>query len=425
MINGNDLIEFLKDKYNVHGSLAQYEVDGRPQVFINHPDLIQEVLVKKSKIYHKSDFYAELKNVIGNGLLSVEDGLDWLRKRRLSQPAFNRNKINSFATEIDHVAQEMVESWKQAPEGVVQAHDEFIKITLEVVCRVVLGFTTTSESDVVLKNFPYILKFISIRLFHPTPLSLDHDTPSILKFKKCLAALDDIVKKHIEEKLEMKANGTLEGDDLVTSLLNQDSEETPMEFKELRDQVMTQFLAGHETSATSITYTAYFLAKYPNLQEQLYEHCLQDKNWWEYSELLNFIYESLRLYPSIPLIDKMAMQDDVLNGVKIEKGTHVTISPLILHRTEEFWEDADLFKADRFKDFHLRKNRFLYIPFSEGPRICIGSQLALMEMVLIIRKILINFKLSLNENSDPSYVVAISLRAKGGMPLNIEQRNTA
>ncbi len=427
MIYSNALIDFLSRQYEENGSISKYEVDGELHFFINSPELIQQVLQKKHKVYHKSDFYKELRHVIGNGLLTVTGGDDWLWQRRMTQPSFNRHKINDFAQDIEGLSLELVENWKRSlkTSDTIQVHNEFVKITLAVICRTLLGIKATDEAKIIIDNFPFILKFISVRVFHPNPLDLSQDTPGNKKFKSSMAALEEIVVRYIDEKLAQKKIGFVEGDDLLASLIQEVDEETgkPLEYKEIRDHVMTQFLAGHETTVTSLAYIVYHLAKYPDWQNKLWEECKEEKDWWEYEGVLHFIYESLRLYPPIPLIGKVATRDDSLGGYHIPKGAYVTLSPLILHRTPKYWENSEEFDPARFEHFDLRSNKFLYIPFSTGPRVCIGMQLALMEMVIIIKNILRSFKLTINDKTDPTYLIALSLRARGGMSLNLELRD--
>lgn len=427
MIYSNDLIDFLKKKYELDGAISKYELDGKPQVFVNHPDLIQEVLQKKQRYFMKSDFYDELKHAIGDSLFTVAGGDHWLWQRRMIQPSFSKTNINAFQEDIDALASEFVATWKERNFKTqnIRIHDEFVRITLEVICRTLLGIVTTDESDIVLDNFPYILKFLGVRVFHPSPLPLDSDTPSIQRFKRSLAALDEIVAKYINDKLEKQSRNILVSDDLLTALLLQENKdgEKKLSFNEIRDHVMTQFLAGHETTATSLAYAAYFLAIHPDLQEKLASESRLEKNWWEYTNLLNFIYETLRFYPPISFMGRVAIEDVMLGNLLVKKNTSVIFSPMVIHHTSDYWEDPESFKPERFESFDFKEQKFKYLPFSEGPRVCIGRQLALMEMVLIIKNILKSYRIKPNEKTSPSYLIALTLRPKEGMPLDIERRD--
>jgi cytochrome P450 len=406
--------------------LSTFRFAHLPMVFLSHPETIKHVLQTNNKNYKKGIEYEHLKPVLGEGLLTSE-GDFWLRQRRLAQPAFHRDKIAHFSNQMVDCTNGILNGWKN--KKVVDVHSEMMHLALDIVGKTLLSTNVLDEANEVEKALSVSIEESYHRVQALVNLPLWLPVPRHLRYNKSRDSLDKIVAKIINDrrKSDQRYN------DLLEMLMDVQDEDTgeKMSDKQLRDEIMTIFLAGHETTANALTWGLYLLSQNPEVEKKYFEEIdrvlgnrtpsLEDLRNLPY--LTQIIHEILRLYPPAWILGRTALEDDIIEGQKIKKGNNIIISPYQMHRSKDFWENPNDFIPDRFtpekmKDMH----KFLYFPFGGGPRFCIGNNFALMEMQLIFAMIGQKYKLTLQTGFEVEPDPLITLRPKFGMKMNLSPR---
>lgn len=395
----------------------------RKAVFLGHPDLIEEMLVDKARLFQKSSLLKLLRPLLGEGLL-LSEGSFWLRQRRLMQPAFHRERIASYGETMVRLTQDAIASWK--PGESRDLHAEMMEITRRIVTRCLFGSDTSGEGatqsiEVIFKDFERRRRSFGLL---PSFLSLGR-----WRLTKALRHLDRLVYGLIENSRRRSP-----GEDLLSLLLQvQDEAGSRMTDRQLRDEVMTLFLAGHETTAVALSWTWYLLAQNPAADARLAQELAAvlggrpptagDFPQLSYTQMV--VSEAMRLYPPGFMLAREAVADTELAGRPIKKGTLLLTSPWAMHRSERFFDDPLSFRPERWSgDLAKRLPRFAYFPFGGGPRLCIGNSFALMEAVLVTATIAQKFSVRL----DPPPGVRITpmpyvtLRPEPGLPVRLQRR---
>jgi len=399
-------------------------------IYLSAPEHIKHVLQTNNKNYLKGSNYRFLRMFLGRGLLTNE-GESWLLHRRLAQPAFHRKPISSFAKTMSSYTIEMAEQWKadKRLNQPIDVHKEMMAVTLRIVGQTLMSKDLNVSAAEIGVSLGILIENIYVRVHEVIHWPLWVPTPANLRFKRARNVIDKIILEVIDERLENPSDKL----DLLSMLVNAKDEETGevMDRQQLRDEVMTIFTAGHETSANALTWTLYLIAKYPNVSEKLYEELssvlggrtpeMADIPKLKYT--LQVIEESMRLFPPAWIIERHALGEDQVGGFRIGKGDEIMMAPYVMHRDPKFWKNPDEFNPERFSDEQSKdRNRYAYFPFGGGPRICIGSNFALLEMQLVLAILCQKFTFSI----DPDYQMAleplITLRPKGGMPLIVKER---
>lgn len=387
-------IRFMLESADECGKIALFRVLNKKIHFLNDPDYIRHVLQSNHKNYHKSPGYKPLRALGGMGIFT-SDGEQWVQQRRLYQPAFSHENIKSYSrTVLNHTA-ELVANWqKEFEEGrVINGSREMTKITLSIISETLFSNRINYASEM-WDAITYALEWISNRaLRSPFVWPEKWPVPSNIQFKKSLKVLDDVVYDVIDQR---KLNDQPPAD-LLQRFLQPDGNLEGLDGKALRDEVMTIFLAGHETSANVLMWALFEVARHPEVQEKIqqeidvlssaeirYEH-LHDLTYTS-----NVLNEVMRLYPPVWHLGRMNLAEDQLGSYRIPAGSHVRMSPLVIHRNKKYWKQPNMFNPDRFQE---PPEPFTFIPFGAGPRLCAGRNFAMMEMVLILAGILKHFKL--------------------------------
>lgn len=422
----NDPLNFLINTAEEFPAFTTFRFAHLPMVYLSHPETIKHVLQTNNKNYKKGIEYEHLKPVLGEGLLTSE-GDFWLRQRRLAQPAFHRDKIAHFSEQMVVCTEGILKGWENKKS--VDVHSEMMHLALDIVGKTLLSTNVLDEANEVEKALEISIEESYHRVQALINLPLWLPVPRHLRYNKSRESLNKIVGKIIEGR----RNSSQRYNDLLEMLMDVQDEDTgeKMSDKQLRDEVMTIFLAGHETTANALTWGLNLLAQNPEVEKKYFEEIdrvlgnrtpgLEDLRNLPY--LTQIIHEVLRLYPPAWILGRTAIADDIIEGQKVKKGDNIIISPYQMHRSKDFWENPNEFNPDRFtpekmKDMH----KFLYFPFGGGPRFCIGNNFALMEMQLIFAMIGQKYKLNL----EPGFVVEpdplITLRPKFGMKMNLSSR---
>ena len=399
-------------------------VPGIHALFITSPELAEHLLVTKARSYGKiTRGYQVLRKLLGNGLVT-SDGAFWLRQRRIAQPAFHKERIAKFGDTMTRLSLETIDRWqpKLQTGDRFDIHAEMMHLTLRIVSETLLSTDVTGSASTVGGALEELLTQVIYRATRPWAMPDFVPTAANRRFFKARAALDEVVLKMIAERRRTNTPG----DDLLGLLLEAKDPENGegMNDLQLRDEVMTIFLAGHETTANALSFSLWLLGKNPHAEETLRAELQQvldgrvptAADFARLPYTLAVVREALRLYPPVWIVGRGALEDDVIGNTVVKKGTLVFVSPWVMHRDATAFPDPLAFTPERWlsdETKHLHKCR--YMPFITGPRKCIGDGFALMEAVLVLATLLPRVKLEPQTAQLPALFASVTLRPKEPM----------
>lgn len=405
------------------GDVVEIKVPWFRAFLVSHPDLIERVLHDNYKAYGKQTRgYAALRTILGNGLLTSE-GSFWLRQRRLAQPAFHKENLTSWGATMVQATRELADAWLQRARAAeaFDVHDDMMRLTLRVVGQTLMSTDLTGAASEVGDALTHLLRLLTARTSRIIALPDWVPTPAQRRLESERARLDRVVHDLIAER-----RATKPGDDLLGMLMSATDSETGerMNDAQLRDEVMTILLAGHETTANALSWAFVLLAQNPGVEEKLRaelqsvlggrEPTAADMPRLQYTSAV--LHEALRLYPPVWALARSASEDDVIGGVTIPKGSLVFFMPFIVHRRGDVWPDAEKFDPSRWlPGGHRPKSRCAFMPFSSGPRKCIGDGFALLEGTLVLATLLQRVKLSLVPGQRIEAEPVFTLRPREGV----------
>jgi len=421
---------FLLECSRRYGDLVEFAVGGTRVFFINHPDLIRRVLQDNHHNYSKDTIqYNTLATITGRGLLT-SDGEEWLRHRRMEQPAFSRSRLAALDQVIAPALEAMLVRWGQQPEdAVVDIDREMMAVTLEIVGQALFSIDLRTDAPRLTQAVLTALDHVIYRAQNPFAPPDWLPIPQNLSFRKALRQLD----RAVYEIVESRRRSGEKRDDLLGMLMDaRDAESggSRLTDQQIRDEIITLLIAGHETVASALTWSWYLLAQHPEVWEEMREEVsrLPDDRLPCYPDLERLPFtaavfsEALRLYPPAWLITRKALGEDELNGYKIPAGALIVISPYVIHRHPQYWEDAEEFLPQRFTGGRERSiPRFAYIPFGGGPRLCIGNNFAMIEGVLILAGITQRYRLKLAVEGAVQADPLVTLRPHHGLPMRLQK----
>src|SRR5260370_28412412 len=425
----NNPLEYFTQIAREFGDIPGLPILNFKTIFINHPGLIEEVLVTNARKYSKGRVLRANRHVFGEGLLTSE-GDFWLRQRRLAQPAFHRARIASYAAAMVDYTQRLVSGWRDGEER--DAHQEMLRLTLQIVGKTLFDADVERDAQGVGKSLELLLEIganfrRTIFVPHWVP------APANLRVKWEVAQIEKILYRIIAER---RASGRDAGDLLSTLLAAQDDDGSKMTDQQLRDETITLFLAGHETTASTLSWTWWLLAQNPAVEAKLHaelDAVLGDRAP-SLDDLPKLVYtghvitESLRLYPVAWGLARLVVEDHEIAGYPVTKGMGVAMAQWVVHRDARWYDAPEKFRPERWEnDLMKRFQRFAYFPFGGGPRQCIGNAFALMEAALILATIAQKFRLRLVTNHPVVPLASITLRPRHGIRVTLEarQRNEA
>lgn len=399
---------------------------GVEAFLISEPQLVEHVLVTNSRNYVKQTRgYEMLRKVLGNGLVTSE-GDFWKRQRRIAQPAFHRERLFAFGETMTKAATDMVDGWK--PGQTFDVADAFMRVTLRLVGETLLSSDVTSAASEVGQAITVALEHLIHRTLHPFSFPEWVPTPTNLAFKKALHQLDSVVMGMIATRRAGKGPTN----DLLAMLMEARDPETGegMSDEQLRDEVMTIFLAGHETTANALAWTVMLLGKSPAVEQRLMKELnevlggrvptMSDVPKLTYTAMV--LKESMRLYPPVWSLARRVEEDDVVDGVVFPKGAIVFICPYALHRHPKHWKDPEAFDPERFAADAPAPTKGAYLPFSMGQRKCIGDTFAMVEAQLVLATVLQRMHLALVPGQAFAPEPVITLRPLGGVKVVATKR---
>jgi cytochrome P450 len=368
--------------------------------------------------------------ILGNGLFT-SDGDFWRRQRRLAQPAFHRRRVAAFGDLMTDATLAMLERWRpsMAQRQPLDVATEFMHLTLEVATRALFSTSVERDVDAIGHAITTLLNEVTFRFTFPFYPPLKVPTPRNRRFLAARATLDDVIYGIIAERRRRPG----EHDDLLALLMEARDEETGegMSDKQLRDEVITLFVAGHETTANALTWASYLLSTHVAVARKLYaevDEGLQGRIPTA-ADLPNLPYtrmvvdETLRLYPPAWITNRRAIQADTICGYRIPADAIVSISPYVTHRDPTLWDNPESFDPERFApECAAVRPHYAYFPFGGGPRQCIGKGFALMEATLVLALLAQHYELHLVPGRRVETVAMATLRPRYGMWMTAHPR---
>ena len=420
-------LPFFQRLAQQYGDISYFKLGPQEAFFLNHPDLIKDVLVTNSQNFMKGLALQRAKRLLGTGLLTSE-GEFHRRQRRLAQPAFHKSRVASYAAVMTDYAAQMRERWRDGQ--TLDLAEEMMSLTLGIVGKTLFDADVVSDSKDVGEAMNVAMDLFNtitvpfFNLLQKLPL------PQSRRFDNAKAKLDAIIYRLIEER---RVSGKDRGDLLSMLLLAQDEEGDGgrMTDEQLRDEAMTIFLAGHETTANALTWTWYLLSQNPGAETTLYNELddvlgsrlpeFADVARLRYTEMV--IAESMRLYPPAWAIGRMSLADCEIGGYFVPKGSLVVMSQYVMHRDERYFPDPLRFDPGRWtEEGRAKRPQFSYFPFGGGLRRCIGESFAWMEGVLLLATLAQQWQMRLAPNQEVALRPVITLRPKHGMRMKVTRR---
>ena len=439
-----DPLAYYGDLVARHGDVVSLRVGTKRFCLVNDPAVIEHVLKDNARNYTKGPSYERFRAFIGNGLLTSEGEL-WRRQRRLVQPLFHHESIARFTAVVAELASELLGEWEgHARAGApVDVAADLMRLSLAVVGRTLLGSDPSARAAVVRDAIAEILRksdeqlnswlrlldvVLPLRRHIAYAIEGRLPTASNRRFRRAVATLDEIVLDLIRRRRREPGPA---GPDLLTLLMEaRDAEvQEGMTDGQLRDEVMTILLAGHETTATALAWSLYLLDRHPGVEARVRSEIAGAIGGRTpgFADLARLPYtrrvldEVLRLYPPFWRFGRHAIEDDAIAGHRIPAGCAVLLSPYLTHRHPAYWEHAEQFDPDRFlAEAAPGRPRFAYFPFGGGPRTCIGSAFAVMEVLTILVVALQRFRLRLVPGHPVEPEPRISLRLRHGLLMTVE-----
>jgi cytochrome P450 len=421
--------EFMLTTATRFGDLNYYSGFGRHIFQFNHPQLIQDLLVRDAGRHHRGLVMQRARLVLGEGLLTSEAPLH-LRQRRLAQPAFHRQRIASYGQIISGFAAEMTSGWDDGK--VMDLQPEMLLLALRIVGKTLFDTRVEQEMQQIAQAVDSFMGFLPLAFLPFPELVLRLPLPAMTRIRKGQAYLDAMIYRMIaERRKDPRDRG-----DLLSMLLEAvDTEESTggMTDKQVRDECLTVMLAGHETSANALSFALWELASNPEVQERLSQECRTvlggrmpaAEDYGKLGYAAQVFAETIRMYPPVWVTARTAAEEYEYHGMTIPKGATLLAPQIVAHRDPRFWEDPMRFDPERFSEENkAQRPRFAYFPFGAGARQCIGEGLAWMEGVLILASIASHWRLSLPAGAPSKLPMrpAVSLRPKGGVRLRVDRR---
>jgi cytochrome P450 len=418
-----DPLKLFGEAFRDYGEVVRFHFGPLVAHMVSSPAGVNHILAENNKNYGKQTRgYESLRYVLGNGLLTSE-GEFWKRQRRIAQPAFHRQRIASFAQTMVRAASEAAALLEAQRGDVVDVHDAMMRLTLRIVGETLLGHDPSADAGEVGSALAFLLSVVAERssrmLFFGRPIL---PTPENFRIRRSLKTLDAVIERIVAERRKKP------GDDLLSMLMEAKDEATgeSMDDRQLRDEAMTIFLAGHETTANALTWTWLLLSRYPAALRELRAELqsvlggrapsMEDLPKLRFNKMV--IEESMRLYPPAWIIARSASAADEIGGYEIPAGSIVFVSPWIVHRHPGLWDDPEGFDPQRFSS-EKALPKGAYFPFGGGPRQCIGNSFATMEAELLLATIAQRVKFDLQPAHPVVLDPSITLRPRYGIKMYV------
>lgn len=420
-------LPYFQNLAKQYGDISYFKIGPQEAYFLNHPDLIKEVLVTNNQNFMKGLVLQRAKRLLGEGLLTSE-GEFHRRQRRLAQPAFHKQRVATYADVMTEYALRTSGRWLDG--DTVDLSQEMMRLTLAIVGKTLFDADVESESGDVGSAMNVVMELFDTLTMPFFEFLQKLPLPQLRRFDNAREKLDRIIYRLIEDR---RRSGIDRGDLLSMLLLAQDEEGdgSGMTDQQLRDELLTIFLAGHETTANALTWTWYLLSQHPEIEKKLHDEldevldgrppAFQDVAHLRYTEMV--LAESMRLYPPAWAVGRLSTVDCEIAGYTVPARSLVLMSQYVMHRDERFYPNPVIFDPLRWTP-EARESRpqFSYFPFGGGPRRCIGEGFAWMEGVLLIATLAQQWRMQLVADHPVALKPLITLRPKHGMRMTLDRR---
>lgn len=463
-------IKTLSDLVKEYGEIVYFKI-GRGQIYlINNPDYIEKILIYNYKNFKKGKRLQTAKRLLGEGLVTSE-GTKHDNQRKIVQPLFLPKKISSYGQIIVDKATLMQQQWKA--ESIIDIHKDMMNVTLKIICKSIMDYEIDSDEATKFSSALEFSKKYFKRLQHPIGHILDHFEilPEVSKSRDSIKTLDSIVYQLIKERKKSVSDKVLEsnspknqdedllsrllqaqlssekdlqndlGNSVNTNRINAMVNPDPMTDQQIRDNVITMLIAGHETTSNAITWTYYLLSQNPKIEQKMFDEI--DSTLMEVKKDGKKIYrnptvkdlpklryiekifrESMRIYPPVWSIGRLVEEDYLVDKYTIPKGSSIIMSQYVMHHDDKYYDKPDEFNPDRWTDeFKRHLPRFSYFPFGGGIRGCIGESFAWQEGILMLASVSSHWKLALIPNQNIKMDPGITLNPKNGIKMKLMARS--
>jgi cytochrome P450 len=409
-----------------YGDVTALRLGPRRVFLVNHPDPIEEVLVTKSRHFIKHFALRLNPMILGKGLLTSE-GDFWLRQRRLIQPAFIRSRLAAYGSSMVAAAERVLAEWK--PGEMREMATEMSRITLDITAATLFGGDAHDSAGEVRDILQFMQESFLVRFSRIIPIPIWLPTPHNRRARRLVGRLDEIVYGFIKQR---RQNGEYNGDLLSILLQARDEDDGGgMTDQQVRDEAMTLFLAGHETTALALAWTWYLLATHPETEERLLAELadvlhgraptVEDLPRLKYTEAV--VTEAMRIRPPVYAIGREALDDCEIGGFRVPRKTTILMSQWVVHHDPRWFHEPDKFQPERWLgDLAHQLPKYAYFPFGGGPRLCVGNTFAMMELVLVLATIAPRFRFTLKPDHPIIPWATFTLRPLHGIPAPIQPR---
>ncbi|MBP1155921.1 MULTISPECIES: cytochrome P450 [unclassified Paenibacillus] len=424
-----DPLGFLVKAQREYGDVVHIRFGPSRHVYlISDPEYIKEVLVTKQNAFRKAKGLQTAKAVVGEGILTSE-GEAHMLQRRLLQPSFRKDRIGRYAEVMVDYTDRMLQSWSLGETRIVT--DDMMQLTLDIITHTMFGTSITSGVEEIGHAIEVGMKYVTHKASSIFDIPDMIPTRSNVEFKQAAKTLDEVIFGIIDQRRKHPEPGR---GDLLSMLLDARDEETGtgMSNKQVRDEVMTIFLAGHETTANTLSWTWYLLSQHPETEKKFHEELDRvlggrkpthdDLNRLEYTQQI--VWESMRIYPAVWAVNREVYEEVEIGGRTYTPGDTLMMSQFVMHRNPKYYEQAERFLPERFAGDMLKQiPAFAYFPFGGGPRVCIGNHFALMEATLLLATIGTRYQLRMApDHRLVELEPLVTLRPKYGLKMVVSER---
>ena len=459
-------LETLVKLANKYGEVSHFKVGSRHVFLINNPEYIEKILIYNHQNFKKGKRLQTAKKLLGEGLVTSEDKKHE-SQRKIIQPLFLPKKITSYGQIMVDECKSMCKEWKD--DSIIDIHKEMMKVTLKIICKSILDYDLNSEEAQQFTKALEISKKYFKRLQHPIGHILDHVPilPKVMESREAIKTIDSLVYRLINDKKKILQSDSSEiastkgGDDLLSRLLHNQKalnsknnkvedkgvvlddnrpNEISMNDQQIRDNVVTMLIAGHETTANALTWTYYLISQNPHVEKKMIDEIdlilsnnvenentpiktpsIKDLSKLKYVEKV--LRESLRMYPPVWSIGRIVEGDYILGKYTIPKGSSIVMSQYVMHHDDRFYNNPTEFNPDRWTDeFKRSLPRFSYFPFGGGIRGCIGEPFSWQEGILLMATISSNWTVSIVPKQKIKLDPGITLNPKSGIKMRLSSR---
>ncbi|WP_225732166.1 MULTISPECIES: cytochrome P450 [unclassified Nocardia] len=411
-----------------YGDVVRVKAGPMLVYLIADPAMAEYVLKDNYTNYRKSPIYDEFSILLGDGQLTTNNLEYWRKQRKLIHPAFSHSHVKGFADSITDSAAALLDRWDGAAGEFRDIYADYVELLLAVTGRILFSIDLSTDTTQVTEAMRAAFAFIMKRVNAPLKLPQSFPTPQARQVARKVGELDAVVRHLIDER---RHGG--ETADVLTALVRaRDEDGNSMREEDLLNEIKTLLVAGHESPANALSWACYLLALHPEIQERLASEVrdVLDTRTPNFADLGRLdscrmvIEETMRLYPPAWIVERTPIADDVIGGYEVPAGARVTLCMYYIHRDKRLWDDPSAFRPERFADAEVAdRHKFAYFPFSGGPRICLGKDLSMTEMVLILAMTVQRFRLELDPAHQVVPLASVNLRPEHGIRIRPVRRD--